>query len=172
MFALIQDGRVHQIVAERPSVQIDGRDVAIGPELIDVSGITGIAERWLAHPDGTFSAPPEDGVDLAAYAAAKRYAVENGGIKVNGIAIATDDRSKIMLIGARLKAQANPAFTTAWKDDTGVFRPLDAAEIIAVSDAVLAHVDASFAKLSAVLPKIAAGAITTPAGVDAAFAAA
>lgn len=112
---------------------------------------------------------PEPVDDLPAYAAMRRWQKETAGIMVNSVPVATDDRSKMMLMGARLAAQADPDFTTQWKTPAG-FVTLDAATFIALSDAVLAHVDACFATEAAVLDDIAAGVITTAEQIDNAFA--
>lgn len=104
---------------------------------------------------------------LVSYAAQKRWQVETGGIVVGGVSVATDDRSKVMIIGARVKADADPNFTTEWKTPAG-FQTINAATIIAISDAVLAHVDACFAVEAIVLAEIAAGTITTTNEIDAA----
>ena len=106
-------------------------------------------------------------VALLAYAADKRWRVETGDIVVGSVPVATDDRSKIMIIGARVKADADANFTTEWKTPAG-FQTIDAATIIAISNAVLAHVDACFAAEATVLAEIEAGAITTTAEIDAA----
>lgn len=127
---------------------------------------------WLA-PDGTLTTPPisdtEIGVDLPAYAAQKRWEKEVGGIEVNGLTVATDDRSKTMISGARVAAMANTDFATAWKGSGGEFVPLDASAVVAISDAVLAHVSNCFAIEAQVLAAIEAGNITTEAQIDAAF---
>ncbi len=104
---------------------------------------------------------------LLVYAADKRWRVETGGIVVGGMSVATDDRSKLMITGARVKADKDAAFTTNWKTPAG-FVEIDAATIIAISNAVLDHVDASFAIEGAVLAGIEAGTITTQAQIDAA----
>lgn len=104
---------------------------------------------------------------LIAYAADKRWQIEVGGISIGGIDVATDDRSKTMIMGARIKADSNPAFSTRWKTQAG-FAVLTAGEIIAISDAVLAHVDACFTAEATVLAAIEAGTITTSAEIDAA----
>lgn len=104
---------------------------------------------------------------LSTYAAAKRYIVETGGIVVSGVAVATDDRSKTMLLGARVKADADVDFTTEWKTPDG-FLSIDAITIVAISDAVLAHVDACFATEASVLSAIEAGTISSIAEIDAA----
>ena len=109
-----------------------------------------------------YAAPP---VDLVAYTADKRWQVETGGIMVGGVPVATDDRSKTMIIGARIKADRDPAFNTKWKTPAG-FLMIDAPTIIAISDAVLAHVDACFAAEAIVLDEIEAGAITAVTQID------
>jgi hypothetical protein len=67
------------------------------------------------------------------------------------------------------KADENPEFTTKWKTDSG-FVLIDAATIIAISDAVLAHVDSCFEAEDEVLSAIDAGTITTRGQIDDAFA--
>lgn len=125
-------------------------------------------------PDGTLTTPPVSDTgadfDLPAYAAHKRWEKEVGGIEVNGLTVATDDRSKTMISGARVAAMANPDFTTSWKGAGGEFVPLDANAVIAISDAVLAHVSNCFAAEAQVLADIEAGSITTIEQIDAAFA--
>lgn len=123
-------------------------------------------------PNGQFE-PPEmptpDAAELAVYAADKRWRVENGGITVGGVEVATDDRAKTMIMGARIKASEDPGFSTRWKTASG-FVVIDAATILAISDAVLAHVDACFTTEADVLAAIDGGTITTTADIDAAFA--
>lgn len=109
-------------------------------------------------------------VSLEAYAADKRWHRENGGIVVGGVPVATDDRSKMMIMGARIKASDDAGFTTQWKTPDG-FVTLDAAALIAISDAVLAHIDQCFGIEAGVLAAIDAGTITTAGQIDAAFAA-
>ncbi len=111
------------------------------------------------------------GLTLQEYAAAKRWEREVGGIEVNGLTVATDDRSKTMISGARVAAMANPDFKTSWKGAGGEFVPLDAHAVIAISDAVLAHVSNCFATEAQVLADIEAGAVTTFEQIDTAFAA-
>jgi len=110
------------------------------------------------------------GMTLAEYAAAKRWEKEVGGIEINGLTVATDDRSKTMISGARVAAMANPDFTTAWKGSSGEFVPLDASAVVAISDAVLAHVSNCFAIEAQVLADIEDRTITAVEQIDAAFA--
>ncbi|QIB34736.1 DUF4376 domain-containing protein [Ancylobacter pratisalsi] len=161
----------------------------VGPDVIDVTPDVGdltpaelyepeIAAQFVPCPlevrpgwtfDGvTFAPPPEivpPAVDLSAYAAAKRYTVETGGITVAGNVIATDRASQAMIAGAYNFAQANPAAVIKFKADSG-FVDLDAAAVTAVANAVGAHVQASFAAEADVLASIAAETITSVEDID------
>lgn len=122
--------------------------------------------RIVTREEADESLPP---IDLVAYASRKRWEKETGGIEVAGLPVHTDDRSKMMIMGARIKADANPDFTTQWKTAGGSFFKLDAAMLIAVSDAVLEHVGTCFAIEESVLAGIAAEEITSTEQIDAAF---
>lgn len=103
---------------------------------------------------------------LPEYAADKRWRVENGGIYFHGIHIATDDRSKTMIMGARIKSNIDPNYTVGWKGADGTFFTITAAQIIAISDAVLAHVDSCFATEAEIISAINSGEITTTEQID------
>ncbi|MBB5091741.1 hypothetical protein HNQ68_002282 [Pseudochrobactrum saccharolyticum] len=129
------------------------------------------ANKRLINGNVVDATPPENIQSaLIAYAADKRWQKETGGFEFNGLHIATDDRSKIMIAGAREAAKANPNFTTPWVTSTGEIAVLDAAAIIAISDAVGAHVNNAFGIYSQVLPQILDGTIIDQAQIDAAFA--
>lgn len=98
--------------------------------------------------------------------AVKRYTVENGGMTVNGLPIRTDEFTRVNLIGARILAAENPKYTVQWKTG-GTFVTLDAATIIAVSDAVAAHIQKCFDTENTVLGQI--DSYDTPAAVVQAF---
>lgn len=111
--------------------------------------------------------PPAPSVaDLLAYAADHRWRVETAGLDVGGVQVYTDDRSKMMIMGARIKAGADPDFTTDWKTAAGEFVTIDAATVIAISDAILDHVAACFAAEAGVIADIEAGDITTIKQID------
>ncbi len=74
-----------------------------------------------------------------------RWRAETGGITLNGTEIATDRESQALLTGAVLKAKDDPAYSVRWKAKNGWFQ-LDSATLIAVADAVRAHVQACFDK--------------------------
>lgn len=113
--------------------------------------------------------PQTTASDLIAYAAAARWRKETGGITVSGIQVATDDRSKQMIMGARIAADADPGFTTPWVAADGSIHTVDAAAVIAISNAVLAHVAACFAIYADVKGEIDDETITTFAEIVAAF---
>ena len=122
----------------------------------------------LSYPDeldAEILAARSAGPDLKAYAAAKRWDVENGGISVGGVPIATDDRSKTMIMGARIKADADAGYTVRWKTADG-FVTLAASDIVNISDAVLNHIDASFNAEADVFGLIDAGEISTIKEID------
>lgn len=109
------------------------------------------------------------GLTLQQYAAAKRWEKEVGGIEVNGLSVATDDRSKMMISGARVAAQNDEAFSTQWKTVDGSFVTIDAPSVMAISNAMLAHVSNCFAIEARVLEAIEADTITNTDEIDAAF---
>lgn len=76
--------------------------------------------------------------------AERRWQAETGGTTVAGTPIKTDAQSTGKITAAYVQATANPSFTARWKVDTGIFVTLDAATIMAIGDAVTAHVQACF----------------------------
>ncbi len=89
---------------------------------------------------------PLDEVKAARKAAATdlRWQKETGGIVIAGVPVATDDRSKMLILGKRAQAQADPAMVFRWKAASGDWVELTGAQIIAVADAVAHHVQACF----------------------------
>ena len=115
-----------------------------------------IVDGWSPEP-----AP----VDLYAYAATKRYAVETGGVVIDGMRVMTDRQSQSLITGAYNYVQANPDVTVNFKTASG-FVELTAAQMTAIANAVGAHVKASFAAEGEVDKQIIAGTITTTAEID------
>lgn len=134
--------------------------------------IRGAIVQWITDgkPVQPYVEPVPTPEELVAYAAQKRWEKEVGGTEVSGLVVHTDDRSKALIMGARIAAEADPDFTTDWKTADGSFVTIDAATIISVSNAVLAHVAACFAIEAQVLAGVEAETITTTAEIDAAFA--
>lgn len=138
--------------------------------LVEVS--SSVKEGWVRDGGGFVAPGPVETTkeQLAAYAATCRRRSEIGGMSFGGKAVATDAESQTKVLGARVAANADPAFTTPWFGDDGVPVLLDATAIVALSDAMLAHVQGGFVTRAALLDQIAAGTVTTFAEIDAAFA--
>ena len=75
--------------------------------------------------------------------AAARYAAEVAGVTVGGVVVRTDRESQALITGAALKATQDGTYSCTWKSESG-FVTLDASTIIAVADAVRAHVQECF----------------------------
>ncbi|MEI2386029.1 DUF4376 domain-containing protein [Breoghania sp. JC706] len=193
-YALVIDDTVRQIskvpvwsIAPQEAVEEiadtgpDGETIILQPARAAVVGV--IEDGWIEVPDDVFagyvladdetwSAPPAPAPsddELKAYLASVRFDAETGGLTVDAMEIATDRDSQVKILAARVKAVADPDFTTTWKALNGWFA-LDAAAIVAMSDAVLAHVAACFTAEETIAAAIEAGEVTTRAAVDAAFA--
>lgn len=75
--------------------------------------------------------------------ASVRYAVETAGTTVNGTTIDTGRDSQALITGAALAAVIDSSYSLNWKTESG-FIHLTAPEIIAVAQAVRAHVQSCF----------------------------
>ncbi len=129
------------------------------------------ATEWPETPESLLSivagwSPEPEPVDLHAYAASRRYAVETGGTVINGMRVMTDRASQSLITGAYNYVQANPEITVKFKTSGG-FVELTAAQMTAIANAVCAHVQAAFAAESEIDQQIIAGTITTTAEIDA-----
>lgn len=92
--------------------------------------------------------PPEPTLDelkaqKKASIAAARYKVETAGTTVNGVLIDTGRDSQALITGAALAAMLDDGYSLNWKTSAG-FIHLTAPEIIAVAQAVRAHVQTCF----------------------------
>lgn len=134
-------------------------------QLVDTAGDWPEVPSQIATLLASWSPAPIP-VDLASYTSAKRYAVEIGGIVVDGARILTDRGSQAMIAGAYVYVQHNPTETIAFKSAEG-FVTLSAANVVMIANAVGAHVQACFAAEAAVLAAIAAETITDTAAIDA-----
>lgn len=139
-------------------------------EVVRVSSAAAVG--WVRQGSGDFAAPADlepPLVDrLIAYALDKRWRVETGGTTVAGVPVATNDRAKLMIMGSRVAAEADPEWATVWSGADGQSYPLNSAAMIAISNAVEAHVNGAFAAFAIVKSDIEAGKIKSPADVDAA----
>ena len=78
--------------------------------------------------------------------ATARYDAETGGCTVDGVRIATDRGSQALLTAAVVTARLDPEFKTRWKCADGYFVDLNAMQLRAIGDAVIAHVERCFAR--------------------------
>lgn len=76
--------------------------------------------------------------------AERRWRAETGGVVIGGTLLPTDEKSEVKITGARLAAEANPAYTVRWKVAPGQFVTFDATAVIALSNTVRAHIQACF----------------------------
>ena len=88
---------------------------------------------------------------------ARRDVAITGGLHLEGMAIATDDVSQQRLTAAALAALLDPDLVLQWKLPDGRFIPLQAAQVIAIAQAVRAHVQACFDHEAQLLAALAAG---------------
>ncbi|WP_256805445.1 DUF4376 domain-containing protein [Pseudomonas kurunegalensis] len=91
--------------------------------------------------------------------AARRYQAETAGIELQGMQVATDDRSKLLINGAALRASREPGYTLRWKTGDG-FIDLSGAQVLAMADAVADHVQRCFDREAELLTAVADGSIT------------
>jgi hypothetical protein len=90
---------------------------------------------------------PEPAPDWMALIAARRWAAEIGGIVLGGMPVDTDDRSKLLINGAALRASRDSSYTLHWKTVEG-FIDLPADQVLIMADAVSDHVQACFTRES------------------------
>ncbi|NTI27680.1 DUF4376 domain-containing protein [Rhizobium rhizogenes] len=108
-------------------------------------------------------------VDLAAYAASKRYSVETGGYTFNGHPIATDRDSQGKITSVAVAATTvGSSFSTEWKCVDGTFLTLNHDDAISMATAVMIFVSNCFATEASVVGAITAGTTTTMAAIDSA----
>ena len=105
---------------------------------------------------------PDDLADEAKQAArdaikARRNQAMNSGMTVAGVPVHTDDQSQSRITGAALAATIDPNTTVKWKASDGGFVMLDAPTIIAVAQAIRAHVQACFDREAELLAALEAG---------------
>lgn len=117
-------------------------------------------------PDVPLS-PEQIKAKLRAYAIDKRWRVETGGTTVNSIPVPTDDRAKLLLLGA---ANSMADGSSAPLVINGVnYGTLTKAQFQAINTAIVAHVQNTFTTLASVLASIDAESITTTEAIDGAF---
>lgn len=102
---------------------------------------------------------PAPAPDWPALIATRRWLAETSGTTFGGMPIDTDDRSKLLINGAALRADRSADYVLRWKTSQG-FVDLTAAQVLAVADAVSEHVQLCFDREDALLVAVADGSIT------------
>lgn len=109
--------------------------------------------------------------DLKAYATHRRWLKEIGGTFWNGWPVHTDRESQSKIIAEAVAIEKGErADGDPWKFADGEFRPLTNAEMDSLAAAVRLHIRNSYGIEAQVLTAIEAGAITSEAQIDGAFA--
>lgn len=119
---------------------LKGVDDALLAEVMAAWGNAPTVEDEPTPPPPTFE---ELKAEKKAKIAAARYQAETGGVTVSGATIDTDRDSQALITGAALAAVIDGNYSLNWKTESG-FVHLTAPEIIAVAQAVRAHVQACF----------------------------
>ena len=108
-------------------------------------GAAGSRVGWAAVTDVVISDAPDEIVlqdardSKKAEIAAARFEAETAGID----GIKTDRESQALITGAALKAMQDSTYSCRWKTESG-FVELTAPQILAIADAVRAHVQSCF----------------------------
>lgn len=167
---IVEDSRVVTVLVD---ASVDDVVLTGDQEVTAIDDSVVVGPGWIVTEDGFAPpAPPAlSKADLTAYAADARWRKEVGGIVVGSVPVATDDRSKQMIIGARIAADADPNWSTSWVGANGAIYPVDASAITDISNAVQDHVNDCFESFAVIKAEIESGDITTTSEIDAAFAA-
>lgn len=112
-------------------------------------------------------APPPPSPNLGVYATQKRWQKEVGGVLFNDIPIPTNDRAKLLILGAAQTLAENA--TAPFITDGVNYGVLTGAQFSAINVAIVKHVQSTFAILASVLARIDDKSITTTAEIDTAF---
>lgn len=91
--------------------------------------------------------------------AARRWLAETSGTTFGGMPIDTDDRSKLLINGAAMRADRSADYVLRWKTSGG-FVDLTAAQVLAIADAVSEHVQLCFDREDVLLGAVADSSIT------------
>ncbi|QIG20497.1 DUF4376 domain-containing protein [Pseudomonas monteilii] len=114
-------------------------------------------KKLSSYPVPVLPEPPVP--DWTSLIAARRYQTETAGIELQGMQVATDDRSKLLINGAALRASREPGYTLRWKTGDG-FIDLSGVQVLAMADAVADHVQRCFDREAELLTAVADGSIT------------
>ena len=96
----------------------------------------------------------------AAYIAERRWRNETAGTMLGGIRIETDRTAVAMVTSAALAASLDPEYVVRWKAAEG-FVTLNAAQVLAMAQAIRSHVQACFDREADLLDALDAGTYET-----------
>ena len=165
IYARISNGEVLEVV---DLGDINPADVYHGDIANTFVPATKKVKAGWTYDGETFAAPvvaAKTPDELRAYASVKRFAVETGGIVINGARIDTSRDSQSMVANAHAYIVNSVAVSTAFKALSG-WMTLSGAEIKATALADGAHVQASFATEEAIDALITSGDVTDFAEID------
>lgn len=168
-YAFIASGVVTEIIAAVNGIPLEEQ---FHPDFLKslVQCDDSVQQGWL-YSDEAFTAPPMPTItsaELEVYAASKRYAIETGGIVVDGVQVMTDRQSQALISGAYNYVQQNPDATVKFKTAAG-FVELTATQMTLIANAVGAHVQAAFAAEGTIVAEIAAGSVAAISEIDQRF---
>jgi hypothetical protein len=111
---------------------------------------------------------------LTGYANAKQWSLATAGFTVpiggKNITFTTDEISMALITGKAVRfMQPGAPASTQWQTGPTTFITIAAADFLTAATAIADFMQSTFDKLAVVLSGIAAGTITTKAGVDAGF---
>jgi len=130
-------------------------DGTLVPDETQTKNVCGL--RYLLTPEEIAARRAEEAQarkPTAAHLSALRDRHLYAGITVSGVAIGTDDLTQQRIMAARILAKEDATYTVRWKLPGG-FVTLDAPTIIAIADAIRAHVQACFEAEATVLIDLA-----------------
>jgi hypothetical protein len=133
-----------------------------------------ILPAWMYDGTNTFVQPSVGAyttAQLKSYAEVSRTNKSDGGMVAETIPINTDTFSRTRISNARTAAQADAAYTTTLLGSDGTLYPVNATQIIAISNDVIAFGTNLADTYATVHGDIDAGTITTLQQIDTAFAA-
>lgn len=87
----------------------------------------------------------------------RRDMAVNGGTTFSGMHLQTDDITQSRITGAALAAMIDPNYSLQWKMHGGDFITLTGAQIIAVAQAIRAHVQACYDREAELIAALGAG---------------
>ena len=162
-YEVLQDygdlGALYTVRVDEKEYQISALSVDDIPALLQVAMSPEVPEY------------PATAVDLPAYAAQKRWEREVGGTVWNGWPVLSDRESQSKIIAEAVAIEKGERTDgDPWKFADGEFRPLTNDQMDELAAAVRLHIRNSYGIEAQVLTAIEAGAITSEAQIDGAFA--